>query len=69
MSEHEISDGVQKFCLLPELVSTLQKDLYFYAPEKIVTSTDFQVNSFLMIRKNFLKQSSMKAFQDNRNLR
>ena len=46
MSQQEISDGVQKFCLLPELVSTLQKDLYFYTPEKIVTLTDLQVNSF-----------------------
>ena len=57
MSEQEISQRVQKFCLLPELVSTLQKDLYFYAPEKLVTSKDLQVNSFSNNKKNLFSNS------------
>ena len=43
--------GGQIVCLLPELVSNLQKDLYFYAPEKSYTLQEHQVlsNPFLLI--------------------
>ena len=37
MSKQEISTRGEIHCLLPELVSNLQKDLYFYAPENTVT--------------------------------
>ena len=44
MSKQEMSKGGEIVCLLPEMVSHLQKDLYFYAPEKIVTMENLQVN-------------------------
>ena len=52
MSKQEKSMGGQIVCLLPELVSNLQKDLYFFAPEKLVTSKELQVNSQI-IRKTY----------------
>ena len=43
MSQHEKSMKGQIVCLLPELVSSLRKDLYFHAPEKIITFAEHQV--------------------------
>ena len=57
MSKQEKSEGGQIFCLLPELVSNLQQDLYFYAPEKLVTSEDLQVNFFSNNKKNLFLNS------------
>ena len=44
MSQHEESWKGQIVCLLPELVSNLRKDLYFYAPERTVTLAKHEVN-------------------------
>ena len=46
MSKQEKSEGGEIVCLLPELVSNLQKDLYFYAPEKTVTLAKHEVNMY-----------------------
>ena len=43
MSQHEKSIKGEIVCLLPELVSSLRKDLYFHAPEKIITFAEHQV--------------------------
>ena len=43
MSQHEESIKGQIVCLLPELVSSLRKDIYFYAPEKTITFAEHQV--------------------------
>ena len=57
MSNQEKSEGGQIFCLLPELVSNLQQDLYFYAPKKLVTSKDLQVDFFSNNKKNLFLNS------------
>lgn len=44
MSQEEKSMKGQIVCLLPELVSNLRKDLYFYAPERTVTLAKHEVN-------------------------
>ena len=44
MSKQEMSKGGELVCLLPEMVSHLQKDLYFYAPDNTATIKNLQVN-------------------------
>ena len=46
MSQQEKSMKGQIVCLLPELVSNLQKELYFNAPEKTVTLAKHEVTVY-----------------------
>jgi len=56
MSKQEKSMKGEIVCLLPELVSNLQKDLYFFAPEKTITFAEHQVyfETFNIDSKNYI---------------
>ena len=60
MSQQEKSMKGQIVCLLPELVSNLQKDLYFYAPEKTVTWAENDVQFAHLPQIEFPKWDSFE---------
>ena len=38
--------GIEMLCQLPEMVSSLRKEIFFFEPEKTVTLIQYQVSFF-----------------------
>ena len=59
MSREEVSPGGQIVCLLPEMVSSLRKDIYFFADE-----VTFRIIHVKLDRKHLEKESLADCLYD-----
>ena len=54
----ELPTGIEMLCQLPEMVSSLSKEIFFFEPEKTVTLNQYQVSLFFNL-KNFLSPNRL----------
>ena len=43
----ELPTGIEMLCQLPEMVSSLRKEVFFFEPEKTVTLKEYHVSFYI----------------------